>query len=192
MKIKQISDRQNLVLSCLHLGFYLASWGMYRGSATLLKEKDVTVFIPLLEHIAKSNIKLWEIDVDKYSGPNNIEIIIEERNKIRNILGTNSDVLVTKIMLGVFGNVPAFDRFFCLGIFGSDSRKLTKKNLKIILSFYKKKKDTIDSYKIKTINIQSRRKFFYPKAKIVDMYGFMKGLEEDKKRKNEKRKSKKP
>ena len=26
---------ENMLLSCLHLGFYLASWGMFRGSSDL-------------------------------------------------------------------------------------------------------------------------------------------------------------
>jgi len=34
-KILDIAVSDNLQLSCLHLGFYLASWGMLRGSTFL-------------------------------------------------------------------------------------------------------------------------------------------------------------
>ena len=36
----------------LHLAFYLASWGMYRGSSFLL-QKDYKVLVPIVEKILK-------------------------------------------------------------------------------------------------------------------------------------------
>jgi hypothetical protein len=42
-----------LQLSCLHLGFYLASWGMLRGSSELL-QRSVRNFVPLVEVIANA------------------------------------------------------------------------------------------------------------------------------------------
>jgi hypothetical protein len=33
----RLADKDNLMLSCLQLGFYLASWGMMRGSGDLLQ-----------------------------------------------------------------------------------------------------------------------------------------------------------
>jgi len=39
----EISARQYLELSCLHLGYYLASWGMLRGS-TVLHTKSYRFF----------------------------------------------------------------------------------------------------------------------------------------------------
>jgi hypothetical protein len=35
-RVKEIAALESMQLSCLHLGFYLASWGMFRGSSTLL------------------------------------------------------------------------------------------------------------------------------------------------------------
>ena len=40
---EKIADSKNVQLSCLQLGFYLASWGMYRGS-TFLLQKSVKIF----------------------------------------------------------------------------------------------------------------------------------------------------
>ena len=36
----------------LHLAFYLASWGMYRGSSFLL-QKDYKVLVPIVEEVLK-------------------------------------------------------------------------------------------------------------------------------------------
>ena len=45
-----VKDSKNIQLSCLQLGFYLASWGMYRGS-TFLLQKSVKIFEPLIKYI---------------------------------------------------------------------------------------------------------------------------------------------
>lgn len=37
----------------LQLAFYLASWGMYRGSSFLL-QKDYKIYIPVVEEVLKS------------------------------------------------------------------------------------------------------------------------------------------
>src|SRR5687767_12024158 len=54
-----------LQLSCLHLGFYLASWGMLRGSSDLLR-RSVRHLIPLVEVIATSPPEVWETDANAY------------------------------------------------------------------------------------------------------------------------------
>ncbi len=52
----------NLQLSCLHLSFYLASWGMLRGSAELL-QKSARYLIAVLEVIAGADRSLWDKDL---------------------------------------------------------------------------------------------------------------------------------
>jgi hypothetical protein len=37
-----IAVPENVLLSCLHLGFYLASWGMFRGSSDLPAEASIS------------------------------------------------------------------------------------------------------------------------------------------------------
>jgi hypothetical protein len=46
-----------LQLSCLHLSFYLASWGMFRGSSFLL-EKSAKFFEPLVRTISSIDAKV--------------------------------------------------------------------------------------------------------------------------------------
>lgn len=177
-------------LSCLQLGFYLASWGMYRGSSDLLKNRDITHYKKLIERISKADLKLWQIDVDKYCDFANIDKIVDMRNQIRESLIIASDILISKIMLAVFGNIPAFDKYFCLGVFNSESRKILPKNLMLIHDLYAQNKTTLRNFKVNTISYDNENTYPYSLAKKIDMYGFEKGIEEDERRKNEKKRPK--
>ncbi len=96
--------------SCLQLGFYLASWGMLRGSSILL-QRSVRNFIPVIEAIAEMPGEIWTIDANDYS-PSNCGALIDAVRRIRRSFPERaSETLVTK-MLGVFGCVPAFDLYF--------------------------------------------------------------------------------
>ena len=66
---EEIAHDANIQNSCLQLGFYLASWGMYRGS-TFLLQKSVKVFEPLVKYIASGECDAWGIDVDNYTEEN--------------------------------------------------------------------------------------------------------------------------
>lgn len=172
--------------SCLALGFYLASWGMYRGSSFML-EKSARNLITLVEYIASQPTSAWEIDVNKYT-PENIDFLIEQYNNIRRVLikGNNAHLtLTTKIMIGVFSSVPAYDRFFIKtfkelfkGRCGFTS--FNKQSLKCIESFYNDNQAIIQeiSTTSKTVDFNSGRQtcLRYSNAKIIDMYGFTKGL----------------
>ena len=48
--------------SCLTLGFYLASWGMYRGSSFML-QKSVKQLEKTVRYIAELDSSFWNIDV---------------------------------------------------------------------------------------------------------------------------------
>lgn len=168
--------------SCLVLGFYLASWGMFRGSSFLL-QKSVKHFKSTIEYIASLDKSAWEIDVDTYNEKNIITIIdIYKEIKERLIPTGIADItLTTKIMLGVFGFVPAFDNYFCetfriihKGKCGF--RKVNHKSLILISDFYHSNKKAIDQLSTQTHTIDfktgKKTKLKYPKAKIIDMYGF--------------------
>lgn len=163
-------------LSCLHLGFYLASWGMFRGSTTLLK-RSARYLIPVIEVIANTEAPFWEIDVDSYT-ESNIERVCERGRRLQRSLPGMSDALLTKIMLGVFGCVPAFDTNFrgackAAGIVGTFGAKA----LAQIGAFYKTNADVIDKYQVPTLAFitgkQTRCR--YTRAKVVDMVFFIEG-----------------
>lgn len=59
----------NMQLSCLHLGFYLASWGMLRASSALL-QRSVKHYVPVIQVIASSPPEIWNVDADCYTEDN--------------------------------------------------------------------------------------------------------------------------
>lgn len=184
---KDIASSSNIQNSCLQLGFYLASWGMYRGS-TFLLQKSLKVFEPLIEYIGSDECNVWDIDVNNYNNDSISRLIICEK-KIRGKLGIHgeknqeaTDTLITKIMLGVFGNVPAFDDYFKKG---SGLGVFNEKALLKIKEFYDEHRDIIlkQTAETKTYEYKngSESKRSYTEAKVIDMIFFTKGLNENKK-----------
>ena len=174
-RLPELTNNENLQTSCLQLGFYLASWGMMRGSSFLL-EKSVRNFRELITCISKMDSRLWEIDVDNYNDEN-ISILLDCKQQIINSLGEKnnpSDTLITKIMLGVFANVPAFDTYFRKSL---KVHSFNKKSLLKIKDFYEDNKSVFDSYQIHTFDFLSSKEsdIIYTKAKLIDMCGFMGG-----------------
>jgi hypothetical protein len=173
---------KDLEKSCLVIGFYLASWGMFRGSSFLL-QKSVKHFQPTIQYIATLEKSIWNIDVPNYD-EKNIQRIIKIYKDIKNrlILNGNADLtLVTKILLGVFGFVPAFDNYFCNTFRVISNRQcgfrtVSAKSLTFIRRFYEANQQTIDrlSEQTFTTDFETEKKttINYPKAKIIDMYGF--------------------
>ena len=172
--LPDMADKAHIQLSCLHLSFYLASWGMFRGSSFLL-EKSAKFFEPLVWTISSMDESIWNVDADKYTD-DNIALLIGCANSIADKLGQDNnptDTLITKIMLGVFGNVPAFDNNFRKGF---HCYSFGKKNLKIIKEFYDDHKAQIDTKVIHTFDFNgAETKRRYTKAKVIDMIGFIKG-----------------
>ncbi len=173
--IAELCSSEHMQTSCLHLAFYLASWGMFRGSSFLL-ERSVRHFEETVELIAKFDNRIWSIDVDKYTDEN-VGILLDFKKQLILTLGEKnrpSDTLVTKIMLGVFGNTPAFDGFFgaAFGIW-----TLGKRSQRRIKGFYDQNRVEIDSYKIPTFGFDTgvETKRLYTRAKIIDMIGFTEG-----------------
>ena len=167
-------------MSCLQLGFFLASWGMLRGSSFLLS-KSVKHYENLITLISETKGKIWEIDVDNYT-EENMELMLEFGSKIQKNLGSEKDnvtaTLTTKIMLGIFGNVIALDRYNrkAFGV-----RGFNRKTLKKLKSFYERNKAEIDFVKIPTINFNNsnKAKRHYPKIKIIDMISWVEGQKKD-------------
>lgn len=179
---------ENIEKSCMELWSYLASWGMLRGSSTLLQKSPASlagIIKCIDEEIDK---KIWEIDLPNYSEAN-IEILNQTYKKIAKELKTinvsDTKTLVTKIMLGVFGCVPAFDTNFCSWARDEyiEDEKVTnkfrgfnKESLKVVYSFYMVNKMTFDGIRKEFVGFNGEGiGMLYPMARLVDMYGFDKG-----------------
>ena len=174
-KLSELANKNNLQTSCLQIGFYLASWGMMRGSSFLL-EKSVRNYKGLIVAISEMPSELWEIDVGNYN-EENISLLLNCKQKIISALGREnkpSDTLITKIMLGVFANTPAFDQYFRKSF---KVHSFNNKSLVKIKEFYDKNKDVFSSFKIHTFDFLTTKEtnIVHTKAKLIDMYGFMSG-----------------
>ncbi|PLS01925.1 hypothetical protein [Neobacillus cucumis] len=165
----------------LHLAFYLASWGMLRGSSFLL-QKDYKVHTYFLKNIVlnpdyhkyftKSDIAY--IDYKDIEG---IDKLITDtksayENNIHEINGDKVRVSVTntlasKILLGVFGNVPAYDRYFkdALSLFGIRVY-FDENSLMELAEFYNRFVDEFQGFRDNFI----QDGVHYTPMKLIDMY----------------------
>lgn len=116
-------NEQTVDYLALHLAFYLASWGMYRGSSFLL-QKDYKVHIPVVRIILEEQYNpLFGISAEELCKQSNLDLLDEVGTRIRNCyaeetpassgeINNATNTLVTKILLGTLGCVPAYDRYF--------------------------------------------------------------------------------
>jgi len=168
--------------SCFELGFYLASWGMFRGSSFLL-QKSAKYFVKTIEYINSLEKDFWKIDVDNYDDENYEKIVEIYKKLYISVMkfGCRDVTLITKMMLGIFGIVPAYDEFFCKSFKRISNDRcsfncLDKESFKIIKEFYDSNKSEIDRLAGETFTYDfisgDETRINYPKAKIIDMYGF--------------------
>ena len=164
----------------LHLAFYLASWGMYRGSSFLL-QKDYKVLVPVVEEVLKPDydclfgiacVRLREPEVQA-----RLKKVCEEiaayfhpiRKEVagREVTTPVSPVLITKILMGTLGCVPAYDRFFQDGAkyLGLEHNSYKENSLLELADFYEEHNDRLE---------EARRGLEgddlpYPQMKLLDM-----------------------
>ena len=166
---EQISDNEKDLLA-LNLAFYLASWGMYRASGFLL-DYDYKIHYKAVEIVTKSEYRdLLDISAEKLRDNGNVDLLNDVSEKISdcykkfNNNKAPTDTLVTKILLGTLGCVPAFDSYFCEAL-KCDALKeynFTKayntKNIKKIACYYRKHKEEFEGLGTD-----------YPPMKLIDM-----------------------
>lgn len=199
----------------LHLAFYLASWGMYRGSSFLL-QRDYKTHIPAVKAILDldKNLNqgtkydlLWgfvpsEKNIDeaykklfgeegiylkvKYAYKNNCNDGVDEtsqnEDKSADSEGLASDTLVTKILLGTFGCIPAFDRYLKKGISISNDHGYTEGFVQTIEGKHNDAKfKKLSHFYIDNIsnNVYLNSLVGYPPMKKVDMFFWEIGYEAD-------------
>ena len=172
----------------LHLAFYLASWGMYRGSCFIL-QKDYKVHTPIVEEILKPEYdclfglacadlrdddvwkqytKLYD-KIDAYFDP------IREKVAGRKVTTPVSPVLITKILMGTLGCVPAYDRFFEEGAryLGLEKKTYHEDSLLELVDIYEEHNDRLEEARrgMRTEDL------VYPQMKLLDMGFWQVGFE---------------
>ena len=172
----------------LHLAFYLASWGMYRGSSFLL-QKDYKVLVPIVEEILKpeydclfgvacADLRESEVQVML---KNVYDYIATQFGPIRNevagraVASSVSPVLITKILMGTLGCVPAYDRFFQDGvaIYKVTTREYSPNSVLKLVDFYEEHNDRLEEARrgMRTDDL------IYPQMKLLDMGFWQIGFE---------------
>lgn len=174
----------------LHLAFYLASWGMYRGSSFLL-QKDYKVLVPVVEKILKPEYDclfgLACADVRNDDVRAQYTKLYDDiayhfwpiRNEVagREVASPVSPVLITKILMGTLGCVPAYDRFFQDGVatYKVTTQEYSTNSVLKLVDFYEEHNDRLE---------EARRRMrvgdlTYPQMKLLDMGFWQIGFEKD-------------
>ncbi len=169
--------------SCAILGFYLASWGMYRGSTYLQQETNSSHLVPAIRAIQTLRPTLAGIDLNNYS-EGNIELVLSAYGAIKDALQIRQRsqvTIVTKVMVAAFGCIPAFDRNFSQAFRRAlqpharlPHGRVDSDVLRMLAAFYRANRDDIEK-----LHQESRTVAFgtdtvtghrLSRAKIVDMY----------------------
>lgn len=164
----------------LQLAFYLASWGMYRGSSFLL-QKDYKVHIPVVKELLKNKYDaLAGIDCIGFKDDSNQKLLqdinsflekyydeIRKNVKGQELKNELSSTLITKILMGTLGCVPAYDIYFIAGI---KNQKVATGNYNInsimqLVDFYKENSAQLELVR-KKMKVKGMR---YPQMKLLDM-----------------------
>ena len=175
----------------LQLAFYLASWGMYRGSSFLL-QKDYKIHIPVVKELSSEKYDtLAGIECSDLRNESNQKLLqdinsfleqyydkIRREVKEQDLKNKLSFTLITKILMGTLGCVPAYDRYFIAGI---KNKKVATGNYNIksimqLVDFYEKNADQLE-YAREKMEIEG---LLYPQMKMIDMGFWQIGFDLDK------------
>ncbi len=172
--------------AALHLGFYLASWGMYRGSSFLL-QRDYKVHGHVVDVLADPEYAgLWGRDFG--SSPDDSRLVASVMKLVSAIRGAYgpfvpavgsaqpTDTLVTKIILGTLGLVPACDRYFIEGlkVAGYQYSYVNEAFLRRMVGFCSA---NLEDLHTEQEAIATKAGTHYPLMKLVDMYFWQLGME---------------
>lgn len=166
--------------AALQLAFYLASWGMYRGSSFLLKHA-YTAHSGVIDCLAAPEFgTLWQSDFGAVEGDVAlIPTVIAAVQGVRNAyapFGQPTDTLVTKVLLGTFGCLPACDRYF-LGGFKSKGFRYSYVNKTFVERLLHFCRANLAELRSEQERIESTSGVRYPLMKLVDMYFWQLGYE---------------
>jgi hypothetical protein len=174
--------------AALQLGFYLASWGMYRGSSFLL-QYTYTIHRGVIELLlARAFSPLWEREFGAGEHDGDLApLIMTAAEAVRYVYRpfasavkarAPSDTLVTKVLLGILGCLPACDRYFIEGFksTGFQYSYLNSNCVERVLGFCRGNIRELTEEQQHT-SVQGSSGLNYPLMKLVDMYFWQIGYE---------------
>jgi len=173
---RNFRDENHLDKMSLHLAFYLASWGMLRGSSFLL-EKDFLVHKPAIKIMIEDKYEnLWEGEPEMLQ--NEIDLILECGKRISKSYEIQmnckkpSPILLTKILLGVYGCTPAYDRFLIIGLKNHGlTANFGKRSLGEVFQFYITNREAFEACK----EMIGQHGVEYTPMKLTDMFFWEEG-----------------
>lgn len=182
------SDESTLDYLALHLAFYLASWGMYRGSSFLL-QKDYKVHTHVVRIIMEKRYDpLMGISAEELIKDENLTLLEEVSDRIRKayaderpsfegMINNATDTLVTKILLGTLGCVPAYDRYYVQAVrrYKISVGEYCRESVKAVANYYLTYKDRFETVR-EELSVCGTQ---YPAMKLMDMCMWQAAFEMD-------------
>lgn len=171
-------DEQTIDYLALHLAFYLASWGMYRGSSFLL-QKDYKVHISVVKILQEHDYDdLCGISAENLRRDCYLELLMELAERVRRSYAGElpsfdgsenhtTDTLVTKILLGTLGCVPAYDRYYRSSVRKNhiSNGQFSKRSVQDVAAFYCNNLDVFEKLRSEISNHGVE----YSPMKLMDM-----------------------
>ena len=166
--------------AALQLGFYLASWGMYRGSSFLLQH-GYTVHLEVIKRLVAPRYSiLWDQEFGARDDDSELVPIIQAAiDTVRasyEPFGNATDTLVTKVILGTFGSLPACDRYFIDG-FKHAGLSYSYLNSKFVERVHCFCRENLRELREEQSAIERTGGIRYPLMKLLDMYFWQIGFE---------------
>jgi hypothetical protein len=181
-------DRQ---ASCMQLGYYLASWGMLRGSSYLFRNTNARHYLQALDVIERYTPEMDGLTPARFGEQRSQELLVSAYQELAAALlpkGGRQITLVTKTMMGVWGVFPSLDSYF-MRTFGAFAKERGKgrvfskfgvNTVELIGEFYDTHQQEIDrlASAYQTVDFASGLPSGLPSgrnipaAKVIDIYGF--------------------
>lgn len=171
------SKPENINESVMTLWGYLTSWGMLRGAKCALHNKNPYYLKNAISVIDKYE-KLFDVDLPDYHNAEGLIVsCYEELARSLTIESTKpTQLLVTKIMFGVFSCIPATDVNVRKYFKGKGSLNDIQNAIKTFGAFYETHKEQLKPRMIETSdwNGKSYERLFNS-ARLLDMYAYVNG-----------------
>lgn len=195
-KLNNPQDDEELVdYLSLHLGFYLASTGMYRGTSFLMFKdykfhKEIVELLLSPVYADLYGIQWTDLSIEKrnyylsllFDKNGLVEEITNTYNSLKSQPTQNrskikineqevSKALISKILLGTLGCVPAFEQNFkrITSKINKGYAKFYAKSIDNLIDFYVENQNKLEEIRTKINNDKNHHIVEYPQMKIIDM-----------------------
>jgi hypothetical protein len=176
-------------LTALHLAFYLASWGMLRGSSALL-QRDYKVFLPIVKLLKRHSGNGWGDCMFRqgagYEPDELADSLVDLRGQVADALHaipptpppentrvSATDTLVSKILLNTLACVPAWDQNVrralsrVPGIANKGSNGFSRRFLREFIEFARANQGLLEAGQSRLYEV---RGFRFPLTRILDLH----------------------